>query len=240
MGQLRINFITIFFFLLTCCRLCFGADRIAQNETLSANQTLISSGNRFELGFFNPGNSSNYYQVSIRTVVWVANRESPVFDNSSVEVRIDGGGRRLSLFNKTQIPFWSTDEDSKSLTPTTTEAVLLDDGNFVLRKTDGEILWQSFEHPTNTFLPGAKLSRSKLTGKHTTVVPWKRNDDPVPGDFSLQLDPNGTDQFVILNSDSSLYWNSGIWNGRFFISVMAAARRRRRLGGSGGGGDGGK
>ncbi|CAN1232114.1 G-type lectin S-receptor-like serine/threonine-protein kinase At1g11330 [Linum perenne] len=225
MGQLRLSFITIFFFLLTCRRLCFGADRIAQNETLSANQTLISSGNRFELGFFNPGNSSNYYlgiwyyQVSIRTVVWVANRESPVSDNSSVELRIEGGGRRLSLFNKTQIPFWSTDEDSESLTPTTTEAVLLDDGNFVLRKTEGEILWQSFEHPTNTFLPGAKLSRSKLTNKHTTVVPWKRNDDPAPGDFSLQLDPNGTDQFVILNSDSSLYWNSGIWNGRFFTSV---------------------
>ncbi|CAN0914739.1 Receptor-like serine/threonine-protein kinase SD1-8 [Linum grandiflorum] len=222
---LRLNFsAVIVFLLLNTCHLCLGADRISQNETLTANQTLISSNDRFELGFFTPGNSSShylgiwYYQVSVRTVVWVANRESPLSDNSSAVLRISGAALSL-FFNKSQIPIWSTDEDS---TPTTspTEAVLLDDGNFVVRETvSKDILWQSFDHPTNIFLPEAKLSRSKRTNKHTTVVPWRGNDDPAPGDFSLQLDPNGTDQFVIIKDKSSLYWNSGVWNGRFFTSV---------------------
>ncbi|KAJ0546124.1 putative non-specific serine/threonine protein kinase [Helianthus annuus] len=41
----------------------------------------------FELGFFSPGNSKNhnlgiwYKKISTGTVVWVANRETPVTDN---------------------------------------------------------------------------------------------------------------------------------------------------------------
>ncbi|CAN0914743.1 Receptor-like serine/threonine-protein kinase SD1-8 [Linum grandiflorum] len=202
--------------------LCLGADRITQNQSLSGDQTLVSAGSKFELGFFKPGNSSNYYLgiwyygVSDRTVVWVANRESPIFDHSSTVLRISGGS--LVLLSRFQIPIWSTTASASSAS---VEAVLLDNGNLVLRSaaSSDEILWQSFDYPTETFLPGAKLGRNKITGKYTNLVSWKGIDDPAPGSFSLQIDPNGTNSFVIIWQMSSLYWTSGPWNGRIFSLV---------------------
>ncbi|KAF5195426.1 hypothetical protein FRX31_014986 [Thalictrum thalictroides] len=43
------------------------------------------------------------------------------------------------------------------------EVMLGDDGNLVLRRTSGirrpyaDVIWQSFDHPTDTILPGAKI-----------------------------------------------------------------------------------
>ncbi|CAN1769995.1 G-type lectin S-receptor-like serine/threonine-protein kinase At4g27290, partial [Linum perenne] len=60
-----------------------------------------SAGSRFELGFFKLGNSSNYYlgiwyhQLSIRTVVWIANRESHL--------------QSRPLFSGSKFLIWSTD-----------------------------------------------------------------------------------------------------------------------------------
>ena len=118
--------------------LSLGADTISANQSLSGEQTIISNGGNFELGFFTPGNSSrsNYYigmwykKVSLRTIVWVANRETPVSDRSSSVLRISDGN--LVLFNESQIPIWSTNLSSTSSVPL--EAVLQDDGNFVLRE----------------------------------------------------------------------------------------------------------
>lgn len=65
--------------------LSFGSgDNISTNEFLSIGQTIVSSGGNFELGFFKPGNSLNYYigiwykKIYPQTVVWVANREKSV------------------------------------------------------------------------------------------------------------------------------------------------------------------
>ncbi|CAN1123737.1 G-type lectin S-receptor-like serine/threonine-protein kinase B120 [Linum perenne] len=208
--------------------MCMGADMITENQSLSADQTLVSAGSRFELGFFKPGNSSNYYlgiwyhQVSIRTVVWVANRESPIFNHNSTVLRFSGGN--LALFSGSQVPIWITDSTPDSTTTSSKEALLLDNGNLVIRSMDSsEILWQSFDHPTDTLLPGSRLRRNKINGDCTTVIPWKSEDDPSPGDFSLQLDPNGTTEIVIIRNKSSLHWTSGPWNGRFFSLVPEMA-----------------
>ncbi|CAN1843964.1 Receptor-like serine/threonine-protein kinase SD1-8 [Linum perenne] len=222
-ANLWLNFLLIIFICLFLKpNFCLGADRITQNQTLSGDQTLVSAGSRVELGFFKPGNSSNYYlgiwyyEVSVRTVIWVANRESPIFDHFSTVLSISGSS--LVLLSKFQVPIWST---SSSPSSASVEAVLLDNGNFVLRSADSssEILWQSFDQPTDTFLPGAKLGRNKITGKYTNLVSWKSKDDPALGSFSLQIDPNGTNSFVIIWQMSSLYWTSGPWNGRIFSLV---------------------
>ena len=60
-------------------------------QSLFGDQTIVSPGGMFELGFFKPGQLSNYYigiwyskqVVSERTVVWAANREIPVKGSSS-------------------------------------------------------------------------------------------------------------------------------------------------------------
>ena len=36
-----------------------------------------------------------------------------------------------------------------------------DNGNFVLYDSNSRIIWQSFDHPTNTLLPGQRLPPGK-------------------------------------------------------------------------------
>jgi len=97
-----------------------------------------------------------------------------------------------------------------------TEAVLRDDGNFVLRdrSNPSTIFWESFDHPTDTWLPGAKLGIDKVTGKPQQLISWKNKEDPTPGVFSLGLDPNGSNQYFLEWNRSQIYWSSGVWNGK--------------------------
>ncbi|OMO94113.1 hypothetical protein CCACVL1_06162 [Corchorus capsularis] len=194
----------------------FGADTISFNQSLSGDGTIVSASEVFELGFFRPGNSSNYYigmwykQASQPNTVWVANREKPVRDiNSSVLKIVDGN---LVLFDESELPIWSTNISSTN--STSVEAVLLDDGNLVLRQgpNSSTILWQSFDHPADTWLPGMKLSFDKRTNQSRSITSWKSQDDPAPGLFSIQIDPSQTDQIIFLWNRSQRYWFSGTWD----------------------------
>lgn len=202
-----------------------GADTISANQSLSGDQTIISKGGNFELGFFTPGNSSrsNYYigmwykKVSLRTIVWVANRETPVSDRSSSVFKILDGN--LVLFNESQIPIWSTNLSSTSSGPL--EAVLKDDGNFVLRDgsdSSSKLLWQSFDNPTHTWLPGGKIAYNNKTKQNMHLISWKNSEDPAPGLFALELQQN-TSSYIIRWNKSVQYWSSGPWDGKIFSWV---------------------
>jgi hypothetical protein len=198
--------------------LSLGADTISANQYLSGDQTIVSARGNFVLGFFKPGSSSNYYigmwystsKVSTQTIVWVANRDKPVSDKSSSVLRISDGN--LVLFNESQIPVWSTD-----LTSTTSsspvEAVLLDDGNLVLKdgSNSSQHLWESFDHPAHTWLPGSKISFNKISNQNQLLISWKNEEDPAPGLFSLELQEN-TSEYIILWNRSIPYWTSGAWD----------------------------
>jgi hypothetical protein len=205
--------------------LSLGADTISANQSLSGDQTIVSAGGSFVLGFFKPGNSSNYYigmwyslnKVSTQTIVWVANRDKPVSDISSSVLRISGGN--LVLFNESQIPVWST-----NLTSTTSsspvEAVLLDEGNLVVRdgSNSSKYLWQSFDHPAHTWLPGGKIAFNKITNEKKRLISWKNEENPAPGLFNLELQAN-TSSYIILWNRSIQYWTSGAWDGKIFSLV---------------------
>ncbi|XP_031284089.1 G-type lectin S-receptor-like serine/threonine-protein kinase At2g19130 [Pistacia vera] len=211
----------------------FGADTIFANQSLSGDRTIVSEGGTFELGFFKPGNSSNYYigiwykKVSEKNVVWVANRNKPISDRYSSVLRISGGN--LVLFNESRIPIWSTNLNSTNSTGSASiEAVLLDEGNLVLRNWSSNSsmpLWQSFENPTDTWLPGMKIRRNKRTKENQLLTSWKNKEDPASGLFSLGLDPSGLDQYVILWNYSEQYWSSGLWNGQIFSMVPEMVSR---------------
>ncbi|OMO84811.1 S-locus glycoprotein [Corchorus capsularis] len=163
-------------------QLSFGADTISANQTLSGDQTIVSSGGNFELGFFKPGNSSNYYigmwygrgLVSEQTPVWVANRETPIRDRFSAELRISDGN--LVLFNESQVPIWSTNISS-STGSSSVIAVLEDTGNLVLKDgpNSSTLLWQSLEHPSHTWLPGGQIKQlSWLDGSKQWNLFWSQ------------------------------------------------------------------
>ncbi|KAJ0825366.1 putative protein kinase RLK-Pelle-SD-2b family [Helianthus annuus] len=216
------------FFLLLCFSLIIsfssGADNISANQSLSGNQTIISKGGNFELGFFKAGNSSNYYigiwykKVASNppTIVWVANRETPISDRFISELKIVNGN--LVLLNESKLPIWSTNVTITSLNSVI--VVLLDDGNLVLSDTSkpDEPVWQSFDNPVHTWLPGSKLAYDNRTKKSQLLTSWRSNEDPGVGLFSLELNPSSK-EYISKWNGSQQYWTSGAWNGHIFSLV---------------------
>ncbi|PKI37975.1 hypothetical protein CRG98_041648 [Punica granatum] len=73
-----------------------------------------------------------------------------------------------------------------------------------------EIIWQSFDHPANTWLPGAKLGINKRTNTSQLLTSWKNEEDAAPGPFSLRLQPSS--EYYIWWKMSENYWTSGPWD----------------------------
>ncbi|PON80516.1 S-receptor-like serine/threonine-protein kinase [Parasponia andersonii] len=218
----RFKLLVIFLYLFLETHISLGGDTISVNQSLSGDQTIVSAGGVFELGFFDPGNSSNYYigmwykQVTIQTIVWVANREMPVLDRFSSELRIIDGN--LVLFNESDSPIWSTNVND-TMSSTSVQAVLLDNGNLVLKDgiNSSRPPWQSFDYPTDTWLPGNKIGYNKITKTKQVLISWKNSEDPAPGLFSFEIDPNDTSYVTIWNR-SRIYWDTGPWTGTFTLA----------------------
>ena len=70
-----------------------------------------------------------------------------------------------------------------------TSALLLDSGNLIIRNEKFDILLQSFDYPSDTFLPGMKLGYNLRTGKVWSLTSWKSAEDPSLGTAELKMDP---------------------------------------------------
>ncbi|KAL6616518.1 hypothetical protein ACP70R_038788 [Stipagrostis hirtigluma subsp. patula] len=160
-----------------------------------------------------------YNKIPGQTIVWVANREKPVSDPVSSNLIISDDGNLALLVNQSKSPIWST--KIKNTSSSSTVAVLLDTGNLVVSHESNTsiVMWQSFDDFTDTWLPGNKLSRNKKTGVVKRMINWKDRGDPAPGIFSLELDPKGSPQYVLLWNNSVVYWASGNWTGNAFTGV---------------------
>ncbi|CAL5411068.1 unnamed protein product [Camellia sinensis] len=207
---------------------CTPTDTLTQSQPISAGQTLISSGQVFELGFFIPSNSSKQYvgiwhkniPIHDRKVVWVANRENPLTVTatdsafSSLTIGKDGNLRLLDGMNNT---VWLT---NVSVHSNNSIAVLSNKGDLTLvDRVSGLTLWESFNYPCDTFLPGMTLAiNTKLTGEKR-FISWLTEDDPSPGKFfcSFSLD---TPPQLFIWSGSKPYWRSGPWDGSKFIGIL--------------------
>ncbi|KAL5131281.1 G-type lectin S-receptor-like serine/threonine-protein kinase [Glycine soja] len=206
-----------------------ATDTITQSEFLEDNTTLVSNNGTFELGFFTPGSSSSpnryvgiwYKNIPIRTVVWVANRDNPIKDNSS-KLSINTQGN-LVLVNQNNTVIWSTNTTAKA---SLVVAQLLDSGNLVLRDekdTNPEnYLWQSFDYPSDTFLPGMKLGWDLKKGLNWFLTAWKNWDDPSPGDFTRStLHTNNPEE--VMWKGTTQYYRSGPWDGIGFSGIPSVS-----------------
>ncbi|XP_020577423.1 G-type lectin S-receptor-like serine/threonine-protein kinase At2g19130 [Phalaenopsis equestris] len=221
---LRIVFFSVLFS--ANASLSASADTIYVGQSLTGSQTIISKEGNFVLGFFSPGKTSNFYigiwykKISKQTVIWVANREKPVYDTSSAEFKLSNNGH-LALLDNLKNLIWSSNSTHQA--SNSTAAALLDNGNLVLRdltnNTTGGIIWQSFDHPTDTYVPGSWIGMNKITGEYQTLTSWKNSEDPSPGYFSETIDPSGTSEFFLEWNKSKKYWRSGLWNGNYFTAV---------------------
>lgn len=158
-----------------------------------------------------------YNKISVQTVVWVANREKPISDPASSSFTISDDGNIILLHSKSIV--WSSNSTKAAFGSTV--AVLLDTGNLVVRhkSNTSNVLWQSFDDITDTWLPGNKLSLNKVTGVSNRMVSWKNHGDPAPGMFTVEMDPDGSNQYILLWNSSQVYWASGNWTGTSFPNM---------------------
>ncbi|RZC76685.1 hypothetical protein C5167_000786 [Papaver somniferum] len=126
-----------------------------------------------------PQQSDAYYigrnQIHL---VWDANLNDPVRENATLTFGRDGN---FVLTDADGRIVWQTNTANKGVTGISMKA----NGNLVLHDKKGRFIWQSFQHPTDTLLPGQSL---QLKGSSTKLVSrtsnWDNGDDP----HSMKID----------------------------------------------------
>ncbi|MCL7045974.1 hypothetical protein MKW94_015184, partial [Papaver nudicaule] len=199
---------------------------ITPTQFITDSQTLTSPGEIFQLGFFSPVNTTNRYvgiwynKIPVENIVWVANRATPLKDSSGT-FRIASDGN-LVISDGRGIVHWTTNV-SNFATRNSSAAELSDTGNLAFRLVDddtGGVLWQSFDSPTDTFLPLMKIGGSSLTGAKRELTSWKHASDPSVGIFSAGLDlVDNIPQLVVSSNASKRLWRSGVWNSKIFVGM---------------------
>ncbi|WJX76230.1 non-specific serine/threonine protein kinase [Trifolium repens] len=209
--------ISVLFILL---QVSVAIDTITSSQFIKDPETLISKDGNFTFGFFSPINSTNRY-VGIwwklqSTTIWVANRNQPLNDSNGI-VTISEDGNLVVLNGQNRV-IWSSNVSNIA---SNRSCQFSDFGNLVLLESaTGNILWQSIQHPSDTLLPGMKLSINKRTGKSKNLNSWESPSDPFVGNFSCStVERLHIIQVFILNGTRP-YWRSGPWNGEIFTGIQ--------------------
>ncbi|XP_042016424.1 G-type lectin S-receptor-like serine/threonine-protein kinase LECRK3 [Salvia splendens] len=179
------------------------AQRRSSNITLgssitpSSNSSWLSPSGVYAFGFF--PQQVNGYAVGIflpdKTVVWTANRDNnPTVPDDVVSLLLSTDS--MLILRRRQGP------DVEVINPSTTiaSASMLDNGNFVLYDSESRIIWQSFDHPTNTLLPGQRLLPGNELFSSASETDYGR------GIFRLKMQTDGNlVQYPINTQDISAY-----------------------------------
>ncbi|KAI4348717.1 hypothetical protein L6164_009404 [Bauhinia variegata] len=131
--------------------------------SVADNEFWFSDNGDFALGFFSNSDQPNQFRVGIhfnsksiplnqQTVVWVAGADVTVGNMSYFQLTQEG---KLVLFNSNEgFSVWTSKTGNRSVV----SAALHDKGNLVLLDKEQNIVWQSFDTPSDTLLPGQSLS----------------------------------------------------------------------------------
>ncbi|KAK4255412.1 hypothetical protein QN277_008415 [Acacia crassicarpa] len=180
-------------------------EKLLDGEDGSGN--LVTTGQKllqFELGFFSPSGSPKrylgiwYHEKDPQTVVWVANRDKPIpSKTASFQISQDG---KLVVNDTDGTVYWScTPAQASSLTHLTVK--LMDSGNLILGDDQLQSnYWQSFQHPTDTFLPGMKMD------KNVVLNSWVGYDDPSKGNYTFAGGKTGDSNYTIYINQKEVYW----------------------------------
>ncbi|CAN6453273.1 unnamed protein product [Victoria cruziana] len=215
-------FICFLLFVFPSLRPCRALSSLSAGQHMNLTETITSKTNVFVLGFFVPKGSPSqdrylgiWYYRTPETVVWVGNREIPIPANGSGAVLVLPRNGSLSVLDGNGRKVWSIGDLPSSGSDAFAE--LQDSGNLVITQNNrANILWESFRHPTDTFLPDMRFILNTRTGESVLWRPWKSPVDPAPGPFSLGL-VRGS-QLYLWNG-SVLIWRSGPLMGRTFTGI---------------------
>ncbi|KAI4378356.1 hypothetical protein MLD38_015847 [Melastoma candidum] len=128
--------------------------------------------------FIIPTNTDTGTKMS-PAVVWSANRNRLVGTSASLNLSADGG---LVLQDSDGSVVWSRGKTGNPIR----RMNLTDEGNLLLIGESNQIIWQSFDEPTDSLLPGQKLALGKKLIPNFSERNWTEN-----GAFSLAVTRNG-------------------------------------------------
>ncbi|XP_062005934.1 G-type lectin S-receptor-like serine/threonine-protein kinase At1g61460 [Rosa rugosa] len=185
----------------------YGAEvySITPSHPLAEGQTLVSPGLIFKLGFFSPNSSGNKYvglwhkSFFPRKYVWIANREIPLAATDTLATLSICSNGNLELVDGKQSSVWSANISNCS------SAVLLDNGNFIVKDGMGVDLWVSFNDPSDTHLPSMLLGTRYLSYSF----------DKIPGDKVLAYANVSSEcilRFLFSVSGKNWYLDYESWN----------------------------
>ncbi|KAJ8527142.1 hypothetical protein K7X08_029619 [Anisodus acutangulus] len=159
-------------------------------DELNYSQVLDSEGGKFELGFFSILQTVKYYLRiwyagdPVEKKLWIANPNTPMLNNSGWLTIDTTRTLKITSGGKTVVNI------ALPLLTGSLIARLQDSGNFVLQdETRNTTLWQSFDHPTDSLLPGLKLGYNLTTTQNWTLTSyWLSDYIPASGAFTLSLE----------------------------------------------------
>ncbi|XP_050225515.1 G-type lectin S-receptor-like serine/threonine-protein kinase CES101 [Mercurialis annua] len=206
----RLWLVTLFFLFISSCSLT--NDTLYQGHVLTARDRLVSENGRFTLGFSGSYLVLNYTATNQSMLIdhplWLANSEDPVLEHFGV-LTLDNGTGALKVVQNDTKQIKTLYAGSGSSRANNVTAILQNNGNFVLKEVNsGAILWQSFDDPTDTLLPGMKLGVNKRTGKKWLLRSWLNEYNPIPGGFTLEWDP--IQRQIIVKRAGVEFWSSGV------------------------------
>ncbi|XP_028778302.1 putative receptor protein kinase ZmPK1 [Neltuma alba] len=161
-----------------------------------------SRNGNFTAGFYDAGENAFAFSIWFTeprgqnlSFIWMANRDVLVNGKgSTLTLRSNGN---LVLNDAGQVDVWST--NTTSLKPP--QLILKDDGNLILLEDSNHVVWQSFDFPTDTLVPGQRLTR------HASLVSSKSQTDPSSGFHKLFFDNDNVLRLVYDGPElSSIYW----------------------------------
>jgi hypothetical protein len=164
--------------------------------TPTTNSTWLSHSGLYAFGFYKRGNG---YSVGIfiagipeKTVVWTASRDNPpVSSNATLLFARDG--RLVLELAQEKVAVVADSSGSAS-------ASMLNSGNFVIYNSVRKIIWQSFEHPTDTILPSQRLFAGKELFSSIS------DTDHSTGIFRLKMQNDGNlVQYPVDTPDTATY-----------------------------------
>ncbi|KAI4383677.1 hypothetical protein MLD38_009485 [Melastoma candidum] len=163
---------------------------------------LLSSSGEFAFGFQTMGSSGFllavwFAKISEQTVIWSANGDSLVPKGSKLRLTDDN---RLSLDNPSGGEKTVAEQPGSKFA----YASMLNTGNLVVMSPLGDVVWETFDHPTDTMLPTQKL------GMGSQLVARYSQTNYSDGRFMLAMQGDGNLVLYTLayplNSINKAYW----------------------------------
>lgn len=189
------------------------------NSSLVTNGTWNSPSGHFAFGFQSVLFDNKEFMSVLavwfakdpnRTIVWYAKqKQSPAFPSGST-VNLTNKG--IVVNDPKGHEMWHRPENNTTIALVSC-ASMLDNGSFVLLDESGKQVWESFEEPTDTILPGQNLAKPKTFRARESdtsfynggfELSWQNDSNLV-----LYYSPQSSDDQASQSPTGEAYWATG-------------------------------